>query len=281
MKTSLTFVSPLNFLRQRYFFAALGLSPVLLFNYRKLPRDRRGFGKLLIFSFFNVTSLVATLVGLADEGSGMASVLTYTQPLFLFALAVPFLSEKVTSSRVLGGLLGFVGIVVLSFRALGLFSLESTIVLLLGALLWAVANVCYKKYMTQIDPMFTNFFQVVGAILLSIVSVCMNDYAFPTSLTYLSTMLYSSVGASSVGDTIWLVLLCSEDATILAGSSFLVPLIALFFGSILLGEPINQQSVLGSVLVLLGVYFVNVHKKNSHASRRTEISYMNYDHSLQ
>ncbi len=87
--------------------------------------------------------------------------------------------------------------------------------------------------------------------------------------------------ASSVGDTIWLVLLCSEDATILAGSSFLVPLIALFFGSILLGEPINQQSVLGSVLVLLGVYFVNVHKKNSHASRRTEISYMNYDHSLQ
>ena len=75
------------------------------------------------------------LVGLENEGSGIASVLAHTQPLFLFALAVPFLNDKVISSRVLGGLFGFVGIVVLSFRGLGLFSLESTIVLLVGALL--------------------------------------------------------------------------------------------------------------------------------------------------
>ena len=79
MKTSLTFVYPLNFLRQRFFFAALALSPMLLFNYRKLPRDRESFGKLLIVSFINVTSFTATLVGLANEGSGIASVLTYTQ----------------------------------------------------------------------------------------------------------------------------------------------------------------------------------------------------------
>jgi len=264
MKTSLTFVSPLNLLRQRLFFAALALSPILLFNNLKLPRDRESFGKLLVFSFINVTSFVATIVGLANEGSGIASVLTYTQPLFLFALAIPFLNEKVTSSRVLGGLFGFVGIVVLSFRALGLFSLESTIVLLLGALLWAVANVFYKRHMTRIDPMFANFFQlVVGAVLLSIVCLFMNDYVFPTSFTYLSTMLYTSIGSLSVAWTIWLLLLRSEDATILAGSSFLVPLVALFFGSILLGESIDAQSVLGSALVLLGVYLVNVNKKNS------------------
>jgi drug/metabolite transporter (DMT)-like permease len=264
MKTSLTFVSPLNFLRQRFFFAALALSPILLFNYRKLPRDRRTFEKLLIFSFINVPSFVATLVGLANEGSGMASVLTYTQPLFVFALAIPFLNEKVTSSRVLGGMLGFVGIVVLSFRALGLFSLGSTIILLLGALLWAVANVYYKKYMTQTDPLFANFFQLlVGTVALSVLCLCINDYFFPINLTYLSTMLYASVGALSVGWTIWLLLLRSEDATILAGSSFLVPLIALFFGSILLAEGIDLQSALGSALVLMGVYLVNVNKKNN------------------
>ena len=262
MKTSLTFVSPLNFVAQRYFFAALALSPIILFNYRKVPRDRDSFGKLLVFSFINVTSYVAQLFGLANEGSGIASVLTYTQPFFLFALAIPFLNEKVTSSRVLGGLFGFVGIVVLSFRALGLFSLEYTIVLLLGALLWAVANVFYKRHMTQNDPIVTNFFQlVVGGILLSIVCLFMNDYVFPTSLTYLSTMLYASIGGLSVASTIWLLLLHSEDATILAGSSFLVPLIALFFGSILLGETIDLQSALGSALVLLGVYIVNTNKR--------------------
>ena len=264
MKTSLTFVSPLNFLRQRFFFAAIALSPILLFNYRKFPRDGKSLGKLLVLSFLNVTSFAVMLVGLENEGSGIASVLTYTQPLFLFALAIPFLNEKMTSSRVLGGLLGFVGLVVLSFRALGLFSLESTILLLLGALLWALANVYYKRNMNQIDPMVANFFQlVVGAVLLSVVCLSMNDYVFPTSLTYVSTMLYTSVGALSVGWTIWLVLLRSEDETILAGSSFVVPLIALFFGSILLGESIDAQSALGSGLVLLGVYLVNASKKSS------------------
>jgi drug/metabolite transporter (DMT)-like permease len=264
MKMSLTFVSPLNFLRQSFFFAALALSPVLLFNYRKLPRDGKSFGKVLVFSFISVTSTVAMYVGLVNEGSGIASVLVYTQPLFLFALAVPFLNEKVTSSRVLGGLFGFVGVVVLSFHGLGLFSLESTIVLLLAALLWAVGNVFYKRHMTQIDPMFTNFFLlVVGAILFSIVCLCMNDYVFPTSLNYLSILLYISVADLSVTYVIWLMLLRSEDATILAGSSFLVPLVALFFGSILLGESIDVQSVLGSALVLVGVYLVNMKRKSS------------------
>ena len=264
MKTSLTFVSPLNFLRQSFFFGALALSPIVLFNYRKIPRDGKSFGKLLVYSFINVTSTVAMLVGLENEGSGIASVLAYTQPLFLFALAVPFLNDKVTSSRVLGGLFGFVGIVVLSFRGLGLFSLESTIVLLVGALLWALANVFYKKHMTRIDPMFANFFQlVVGAVLLSIVCLCMNDYVFPTSLNYLSILLYVSFADFSVACAIWLMLLRSEDATILAGSTFLVPLIALFFGSILLGESIGLRSALGSALVLLGVYLVNVNKKSS------------------
>ena len=263
MKTTLTFVSPLNFSRQSFFFAALALSPILLFNHGKIPRDGESIGKLLVFSFFNVASFVAVFVGLANEESGIASVLTFTQPLFLFVLAVPFLNEEMTSSRILGGLFGFVGVVVLSFRGLGLFSLESTFVLLLGALLWAVASVFYKRHMTQIDPVFANFFvYIVGAILLSIVCLRMNDYVFPTSLTYLSTILYVSVVSFSVADTIWLLLLRSEDATILAGSSFVVPLIALFFGSILLGESISLQSALGSALVLLGVYVVNVHKKS-------------------
>jgi len=77
----------------------------------------------------------------------------------------------------------------------------------------------------------------------------------------------------SVTYVIWLMLLRSEDATILAGSSFLVPLTALFFGSILLGESIDAQSVLGSALVLVGVYLVNVSKKSR--ARIWSPSYLN------
>ena len=90
MKTALTFVSPLNFVRQTFFFAALALSPIVIFNYRKVPRDGKSFGKLLVYSFMCVAYTVASCVGLVNVGSGIASVLNFTEPLFLFVLAIHF-----------------------------------------------------------------------------------------------------------------------------------------------------------------------------------------------
>jgi drug/metabolite transporter (DMT)-like permease len=47
------------------------------------------------------------------ENSGLSSLVTYTQPLFVFCLAVLFLGEKASVIRVLGALTGFLGVIIL------------------------------------------------------------------------------------------------------------------------------------------------------------------------
>ncbi|MEM2094811.1 MAG: EamA family transporter, partial [Candidatus Bathyarchaeia archaeon] len=54
-----------------------------------------------------------------------------------------------------------------------------------------------------------------------------------------------------------LFLLSKEDATVLSGSSLIVPLLALLIGWRVLGESVGAQSLLGATLTLCGVYLVN------------------------
>jgi len=263
MKISLEFVSPMNFLRQRFIFSAIALFPYLLLTVRKFPKGSGTLPKLMVFSLINVASSIATLIGLVNQGSGIASVLTYTQPLFVFCLAIPFLKERVNTLRLLGAIIGFVGVIVLFSGTLGSFAFDATIILLLGAFLWGAAIVFYKKYLSQTYPLIANFsYLSVGAVIISIWSLIANDYAFPTDTTYIISILYASLAGLSVAMTLWLFLLRVEDATVIAGSSFLVPVVALFLGWKFLGESLYLESALGSVLVLIGVYLVNLKQRN-------------------
>nr|MDO8134038.1 DMT family transporter [Candidatus Njordarchaeum guaymaensis] len=259
MKIGLRFVPPTTLVLHRFMLSGIVLSPIFLLSLKKVPKDNRSLGKLLIFSSISVAYIAATHIGLVEESSGIGAVLTYTQPLFVFCLAIPFLKERVTSIRLLGAILGFGGIVILFLGKLGSFTLNSSIIMALGALLWAFAIVYYKKYLSQVDSLIANFFQLsFGVIPLSILSLTTNSFAFPRDIEYVWILLYTSVGVLAIGMTVWLFLIKEEEATLVAGSSFLVPLVALLLGWQFLGETIQIESVFGSALILTGVYLVNM-----------------------
>ena len=96
-----------------------------------------------------------------------------------------------------------------------------------------------------------------GAVLLTPLSAIFGGFSFPLSAAYLPIILYASVGASGVALTIWTFLLREEEATVLSSSSFIIPMAALFFGWLLLGESVEPRSLLGAALIMVGVYLVN------------------------
>ena len=54
-----------------------------------------------------------------------------------------------------------------------------------------------------------------------------------------------------------------EETTTVSGSSLLIPMVALISGWILLGEIIELTSVIGFVLILTGVFLVNMKPRNN------------------
>jgi drug/metabolite transporter (DMT)-like permease len=223
-----------------------------------MPKDKDVYKKIIIYAAISTVGFAFTSIGLVTQSSGVGSVLTYTQPIWVFMLAVPFLSETFSLRKLIGILLGILGISVLFLKDMGSMMSLSSIVLVLGAFLWAVATIYYKLKLHNIDPLFVNTGHMVFAtITLFLLSSFIEPPFTSCSWQYASIVLYSGLCAAGIGMTIWLILLKTEDATSLSSASLIVPIIALFLGWVLIGEELGIKSIAGSVLVLIGIYLVN------------------------
>ena len=262
MKIGLGFVPPVTFVLHRFLVSAAVLLPAVVLFRKRVPRDRSTLLKLFGLCLIFTAIIVTQALGLFQESSGIASVLTYTQPLFVFCLAVPFLAERITSVKVLGVVVGFGGVVVLFLGRLGAFPVDSILTMLLGAFLWAVSVLYYKKFLAHVDPFVTHFMQMaVGSVFLSMYVFGVTGFAVSTDMNYVVLLLVSASGALAAGNVIWFYLLQKEEATTLSGSSLIIPVVAMFSGWLILNESLYLASVVGAALTLFGVYLVNFRRK--------------------
>jgi len=260
IKKGLELVPPLNFASQQFLVSTLVLMPVVMASRDRLPKDIRVLGRVVIFSLLNALSIAMMNLGLMHESSGVGAVLVFTQPLMVFVISIVFLHEKARALRLLGVLIGLAGTTIISLKGgagLVLPFSHSTLLLILSAFAWALASVYYKKYLYNLDPIGTTALQfAVGFTVLFALSMASEGFVFPLVSEYLGILLFVSLGSSILGTVIWLYLLGRENATILSSYGFVVPIIALIFGWLLLGETITARYYLGIFLIISGIYLV-------------------------
>lgn len=267
VKRGLGFVSPSTLLLQRFLVSLAALFPLFLLLRKKLPQDMGSLARLAIYGVLYTSVNTAQLVGMVGESSGISAVITYTQPLFVLGMAAPFLNERITTNKILGATIGFTGVAILFLNQVSSFTLESSLVLLLTAFLWAISVVFYKKFLGLADPFVAVFLQMtIGSVLFIALDLGMGSLTFPTSMEYVAIVLYSSIAGLAIANVLWLHLLRNEEATTLSSSVLLVPAVALLFGWGLLGENFGFESLLGSALTLGGVFLANLSPNQLHAS---------------
>ena len=266
VKVGLGFVSPSTLLLQRFLISLAVLFPLFLVLHKKLPRDIRTLARLAIYGVLYTSVNTAQLVGMVGESSGISAVITYTQPLFVLAMAAPFLNEGITTNKILGGAIGFMGVAILFLNQMSSFTLMPSFVLLLTALIWAISVIFYKKFLGLADPFVAVFLQmIIGSILFIGLDLGTGSLAFPSNTEYVGIVLYSSIAGLAIANVIWLHLLREEEATTLSTSVLLVPAVALLFGWHFLGENLGLESLLGSALTLGGVFLTNLNRNRSQA----------------
>jgi drug/metabolite transporter (DMT)-like permease len=272
MKVGLKFVSPLNFAMQRFFFASITLLPALPLKINSFPRDVKTWRRLFLISLINAACITFLNIGLMYESSGLSSLLIYTQPLFVFCLAILFLNEQASMVKALGVILGFSGIAILYAEriSLAMSFLNPILFLVFGAFLWAVTIIYYKKFLSHVDPVLANIVQfILGFIFIFAVTLTFErpTITFNYPPQYLLSLFYASTLGSAMASTVWLVLIREEETIIVSSSSLIIPVIASIFGWVFLGEVIKLISLLSFILILLGIYLVNrtaAHAKSLH-----------------
>jgi drug/metabolite transporter (DMT)-like permease len=228
------------------------------------PNLRRDWPIFLLLALFNVVLFIALQTyAIVYLPSGSAAVLVYLQPILVGFLAWLILGEELSAPKLVGLLLGFSGIVVVSSASLtGAPQALSPIGVVLGtasALAWALGTVYFKRYEARVSTLWAVAvpFVVGGAALtaLGLVVESWNDISWTGA--FVGSLLYSALIGISAAWVIWFGLVRAGEASRVAAYIFAVPLTAVLVGALVLDEPLSYSLLVGAALVVCGIYLVN------------------------
>jgi drug/metabolite transporter (DMT)-like permease len=198
--------------------------------------------------------------------AGMTSILNATTPLFGALVAALWLKERLTLNRVIGLLLGFVGVVIL----IGWKPFATTPAVwaacgasLAAALMYAIAAPYIKQRLSGLSPLIiATLSQLSAAVVLLPALPFTRPSAFPSPMVILSVLLLA-LFSTSLAYLLYFRLIQNIGPTKALSVAFLVPIFAMIWGALFLQEPITPAMVLGCALILLGTAFANglLHRK--------------------
>jgi drug/metabolite transporter (DMT)-like permease len=224
------------------------------------PSLRHTWPAYAVLTLLNVV-LFFTLQTLAimELPSGLAAVLIYLQPVLVGVLAAPLLGESLTGSKIAGLLLGFTGIVVVSWGAFsGHASLLGVGYAVVGALVWALGTIAFKRYDGRVDALWSVAIPfLVGGIVLTGAGAAVEGTSIDWSGEFVAAFAYAALVGTALSWSLWFGLVSSGDAGRAASYIFFVPLVSLVIGAVFLHESLGPSLLVGAALVILGVYLVN------------------------
>jgi drug/metabolite transporter (DMT)-like permease len=257
-------ISPVALIFARAGIATAFLAAVLaLRGARPLP-PRDALGPLALLGFvgvaFHQTLQAYALTLTTAVNTGWLIGLT---PIWSALLSAWTLRERFGPSKLLGLALGFAGAVVVVTRAgaapLGLPSTRGDLLILASTLNWALYTVLGHGTLKRLGPMRAT----LGAMLfgwlmlvpLFVQAGAFRDYARLSPAGW-AGVLFLGIACSGLGYLFWYGALARVEASRVAAFLYLEPLVTLAAAVVLLREPVSAATVLGGLLLLVGVVLV-------------------------
>ncbi len=189
------------------------------------------------------------------------NVLSYTQPLFFMPIAILFLGEKVTSSRWIAALFGFIGIVIVmrpgtdAFTPLIFFPLCST-------LLFAMLDMLAKKMVTVQEHTTTMLFYFGLGTTLAALGPALYVWKMPT-WTELFWLLCLGSGANLIQVCLFRAF-AAADASALAPFRYTELIFVVLFGWLFFISWPTYHTLLGALFIIastLYMTYAELHKR--------------------
>ena len=248
-----------------------GLSAVLLFPLIYMQKIKQLWslsyvlpGLLLALLFSAEFLLVAE--ALRFTSAAHTVVLLYTAPIFV-ALGLHWIipSERLSLLQWGGILIAFVGIII-SFagrdqsNSLSSQSLKGDVMALLAGVMWALTTISLRlTKLSEAPPTQTLFYQLVGGfIFLFPLAFLMGQAEIHWTTIAISSLVFHTLIMSLLSLLLWFWLLQHYLANQLGVFSFLTPVFGMIFGVIFLHERIEINFLLGTALVMSGVFVVSM-----------------------
>lgn len=227
-----------------------------------LPRGREWRDWLFLGTFNGWAPNVLVAYALTQITAASAAMISASSPLIVALLAhVTFADERLTARRVLGVLVGFVGMGILigpaAFPDSGV-SAPGALAMLATAASYAVGSV-YARTVKDAEParlaLGQQVFSAIPATVLAVVLV--GHAAFDAVPDHLGPLVALGVLGTALPILLFMRLIRGAGSTRAALVAYLVPVWATVLAILFLGERVGLREVLGAVVVLAGVAVVS------------------------
>lgn len=193
--------------------------------------------------------------------SGFAAILNATTPIFAVILANAMtVDEKMTSGRLAGVVIGFLGVAVMigpDALAGATDSLVADLALLTASVFYAFSPIYGRRFSRQgLSPMVaaTGQFTAASVMMLPLTAVVDAPWTLPMpGLPVWGALLGLAAISTALAYIIYYRILATAGAVNLMLVTFLVPVSAIILGALFLGERLAPVDFLGMAVIGLGL----------------------------
>lgn len=262
IKIGVTDLSPFTFATLRVMIGSAVLWATILLRRQPWPRDIRTHGNFAFMGLVGITIPFAAIAwGTQYIASGLSSILNATMPLFTFVFVVILKDERLSWKRLFGLLIGFLGIVVLTWPKLqaGIRSeLLGQLAIVVASLSYAIAIIYARRHLTHEPPLVTALGQVAMGVLFFL-PLSLAEAPWQQSFTWRALGAASIVGVLGTGVAyiIYYRLVRDIGPTGTSLVTYIVPLFSIGWGWAILRETLSWHAFAALGLIFIGLIFVN------------------------
>lgn len=210
-----------------------------------------------------VVQYIFFYIGLANTSGVKASIIEGLNVFIAIVIAsLIFHQEKLTSKKVVGSLIGFLGVILVNLNGSSLeagFKILGEGAIILSTVSYAFSSVLLKSYSKKENPVVLSGYQfVAGGIIMTIIGLIMGGKFNTVSMQGLGVLIYLAL-VSAVAYSLWGILLKYNSVSRVAVFGFMNPVFGVVLSAMLLGETntLGFTCVVSLVLVSLGIFVVN------------------------
>jgi drug/metabolite transporter (DMT)-like permease len=240
----------------RFTAASLLLFVIVFFLRLPLPKGRSLLGAIIYGVLQFGISYAFMYWSLLEVPAGLFQIVLSIVPLFTFLFAIAHRQEPFQWRIMIGSLIAVIGIAIVFYNQISInIPLFSLLAIILAAMSIAEAGVLYKDF-PKSHPITTNAIGMsVGALILFMGSWLFNENpSLPTLPSTWIAVIYLVVFGSVSMFILVLYVLNHWTASAASYQLVLMPMVTVLVGSLIAEEELTIISIVGGLLVLIGVY---------------------------
>ena len=225
-------------------------------------------GRLAILTIIFVCQLSAFYLGLSKTTASHGALIANLLPFVVLILAHFFIpGDRITPKKILGITLGFIGITLLFFDSRALVQEDLIIgdmIILCAVFIWGCNAIFVKRMLTDCNAIqITLYPMILGGPAFLLAGYLLDDRMVTfINIPVLLSLLYQSFVTAAFGFVIWTTMLQRFGATSLHSFIFILPVSGVFFGVLILDDPLTSNLISAIIFIALGIIITHIRNRS-------------------